>query len=477
MDKLKEKKYNGVKAGIWYTIGNIIIKGIPFFTIPIFTRLLTTNDFGIYSIYLSYEEILSVIIGLGISGTVKIAKFEFKDNFEEYISSVINLIAIVGIIFLVISNLSYSFFTLQEWLSRFVVNLIIIQSISVAIYFVVSSKYVIDGDYIKNLLVVFFMTILNIVISLILCVSLFKNSSYLGRIIGTALGTIFVAVFVIFKQNRISPIISKKVYNRFALVLGLPLILHQLSISLLAQSDKIMIQTLVGNKEAGIYSIGVIITSVLAVIISSIDSAWTPWFYSKLSEKRYDILIEKNNILVIFFMYLTLGFLLISPDIIHIMTEESYWDSIYILIPLIISIYLNFMYVFSVGVEYFLKKTAFISMVTVICVFINIILNYIMIKKFGYIGAAYATCISRFFQFLFHYFMARYLLKPKIVSLKYLICSLIGVCIVAYISNLYIHSIFIRWGIIFIITVAIFIYLYNLKIFDIFLKNRKIKSE
>ncbi|EMP15646.1 polysaccharide biosynthesis protein, partial [Fusobacterium nucleatum CC53] len=292
MHKLKKKDYNGIKAGIWYTIGNIIIKGIPFFTIPIFTRLLTTNDFGIYSIYLSYEEILSVVIGLGISGTVKIAKFEFKNEFEKYISSVINLIAIVGIIFLVISNFLYPFLIFQEWLSRFVVNLIIVQSISVAIYFVVSSKYIIDGDYIKNLLVVFFMTILNIAISLILCLYFFKDNSYLGRIIGTALGAIFIAIFIIFNQNKISTIISKKKYNRFALVLGLPLIFHQLSISLLAQSDKIMIQALVGNKEAGVYSIGVIITSVLAVIISSIDSAWTPWFYSKLSEKKYDILIK-----------------------------------------------------------------------------------------------------------------------------------------------------------------------------------------
>ncbi|ASG29176.1 lipopolysaccharide biosynthesis protein [Fusobacterium polymorphum] len=473
MHKLEKKDYNGIKAGIWYTIGNIIIKGIPFFTIPIFTRLLTTNDFGIYSIYLSYEEILSVVIGLGISGTVKIAKFEFKNEFEKYISSVLNLIAIVGILFLVISNLSYSFFTLQEWLSRFVVNLIIIQSISVAIYSVVSSKYVIDGDYIKNLLIVFFMTVLNIVISLILCISFLKSSPYLGRIIGTALGAIFIALFVIFKQNRISPMVSKKVYNRFALVLGLPLILHQLSISLLAQSDKIMIQTLVGNREAGIYSIGVIITSVLAVIISSIDSAWTPWFYSKLSEKRYDILIEKNNILVIFFMYLTSGFILISPDIIHVMTEKSYWDSIYTVIPLIISIYLNFMYVFSVGIEYFLKKTGFISMVTVTCVFLNIILNYFMIKQFGYIAAAYATCISRFFQFIFHYLMAKYLLGSKVVSTEYLIFSLIGVCIIGYITNIYIYSIFIRWGIIFIITIIILFYFYKLKIFDRFLNRSK----
>lgn len=464
MEKLEKKKYNGIKAGIWYTIGNIIIKGIPFFTIPIFTRLLTTNDFGIYSVYLSYEEILSIIIVLGISGTVKIAKFEYKDDFEKYISSVINFVVIVGTIFLVISNLLFQFFTFQEWISRFVLNLLVIQSISIAVYAINSNKYIINGEYVKNLAIVFFLTTLNIGLSLLLCLTFLKNKPYLGRIIGTALGAIFIAVFIIFNQNKKFLIIFKKKYIKFALTLGLPLVLHQLSITLLAQSDKIMIQKLVGNKEAGIYSIGVIITSVLAVIIFSIDSAWTPWFYSKLSEEKYNILMEKNNILVIFFMFLTSGFILILPDIIHIMTDNSYWDSIYTTIPLAISIYLNFMYVFSVGIEYFLKKTGFISMVTVTCVFINIILNYFMIKRFGYIGAAYATCISRFFQFLFHYFMAKHLLKPRVVSTKYLIFSLMEVCIIGYITNICINSIFIRWGIIFAISVFISIYFYKIKL-------------
>lgn len=464
MEKLEKKKYNGIKAGIWYTIGNIIIKGIPFFTIPIFTRLLTTSDFGIFSVYLSYEEILSVVIGLGISGTIKIAKFEFKDEFCNYISSVINLVIIAGIALLIVFNLFFQFFTFQDWMNRFVLNLLVIQSVSIAIYAINSNKYIINGEYIKNLTIVFSMTILNIVISLILCLTFLKSKPYLGRIIGTALGAIFIAFFIVFNQNRKFPMIPKKKYSRFALVLGLPLILHQVSISLLAQSDKIMIQRLIGNNEAGIYSIGVIITSVLAVIIFSIDSAWTPWFYSKLSEEKYNILMEKNNILVIFFMFLTSGFILVLPDVIHIMTDNSYWDSIYTTIPLAISIYLNFMYVFSVGIEYFFKKTGFISMVTVTCVFINIILNYFMIKRFGYIGAAYATCISRFFQFLFHYFMAKHLLKPRVVSTKYLIFSLMGVCIIGYITNICINSIFIRWGIIFIISVFISIYFYKIKL-------------
>lgn len=59
-----EKK--ATKAGIWYTIGNFLLKGCIFFSLPIFTRILSTTDFGIYNTYIAYEGILTAILGLGL---------------------------------------------------------------------------------------------------------------------------------------------------------------------------------------------------------------------------------------------------------------------------------------------------------------------------------------------------------------------------------------------------------------------------
>ena len=62
-DKTREKKASNrvLKAGIGYTIGNYLLKGLSFFTIPIFTRLLTTQDYGKYNVFLSYENIIFVL--------------------------------------------------------------------------------------------------------------------------------------------------------------------------------------------------------------------------------------------------------------------------------------------------------------------------------------------------------------------------------------------------------------------------------
>ena len=55
MEKIEKNRYNGIRAGLWYTIGNMLIKGIPFLTLPLFTRLMSTSDFGIYNTYISYD--------------------------------------------------------------------------------------------------------------------------------------------------------------------------------------------------------------------------------------------------------------------------------------------------------------------------------------------------------------------------------------------------------------------------------------
>ena len=162
-------------------------------------------------------------------------------------------------------------------------------------------------------------------------------------------------------------------------------------------------------------------------------------------EIKYYKLKEKNNFLVVVFMVLTSGSLLVGPDIIHVMTEQEYWYSIYAFIPLTISVFINFMYIFSVGVEYFCKKTGYISLTTLICTIANVILNYFLIIQFGYIAAAYATCLSKLFLFILHYIRAKKLLTEDIVSLKCLNINLFVVCLTGILTIIFIDNIFVRY--------------------------------
>ena len=456
-----KKHYNGIVAGIWYTVGNMLIKATPFFTLPIFTYLLTPADFGIYNIYLSYEGILSLLISLGMSGTIKTAKFDFNTNFERYISSVIHLFLVICVVLLLIGNLVWEYIKISDWFNTWVLNLIILQSTSNAIYAVMGSKFVIQGDYIRNLSAVFGMTTLNVILSLYLCYFSMDNVPYLARITGTALGTIIVACCLVIYQNKQAKISNDKCANRYALKLGIPLLPHILSITLFSQCDKIMIQTLIGNTEAGIYSLAVTVSMVLAVSFSSIDNAWTPRYFELLNKQEYKTIISRNNILITFFAYIVCMFLLVGADIVLILADEAYWESIYALIPLSVSTFFSFMYIFPISIEYYMKKTGFISVVTIICLSINICLNYIMIRQMGYIAAAYVSCVSKLILFTLHYYIARKLLAKNIFSLRYVIGSSCCVCTVGVIAFATERLHILRYTIIIILTILMFIYLKN----------------
>lgn len=55
-----------VKAAFWFTVCNFLQRGISMITTPIFTRLLSTKDYGLYSTYLSWETVLLMLVTLSI---------------------------------------------------------------------------------------------------------------------------------------------------------------------------------------------------------------------------------------------------------------------------------------------------------------------------------------------------------------------------------------------------------------------------
>ena len=85
---MAKKSNKVVNAGIGYTIGNIFIKGVSFLTIPLYTRLMATGDYGIYNTYVAYVGIVTFFVCLGMDPTLKNAEQDFPERRETYLSTV-----------------------------------------------------------------------------------------------------------------------------------------------------------------------------------------------------------------------------------------------------------------------------------------------------------------------------------------------------------------------------------------------------
>ena len=118
------------------------------------------------------------------------------------------------------------------------------------------------------------------------------------------------------------------------LKLSLPLIFHNLSNQILNVADRYMLSAWKGTSEVAIYSFSYNLGSIINMIWLSINNAWIPWYFDQLKVKNYLLIKEYSKQYIIFFMWLTTSFLLISPELVYIMGGKQYMNGIYI-VPLI----------------------------------------------------------------------------------------------------------------------------------------------
>ena len=93
---------------------------------------------------------------------------------------------------------------------------------------------------------------------------------------------------------------------------------------------------------------------------------------------------------------------------------------------------------FYVNIEFFEKKTYMISIVTIAATILNVVLNYVCIRRFGYMAAAYTTAFCNFLIVLLHYLFTMKMNNKEICDSR-LIMSFMGggvflcvLCIISY---------------------------------------------
>ena len=98
-----------IKNSIWLTILQVVNTVIPFLTIPYITRVLGTNEYGLFSIALNWILYLQVLVefGFGLSGSRKVALM--NDNDLEKLNKLYNNIISSRILLLIISFILLNF--------------------------------------------------------------------------------------------------------------------------------------------------------------------------------------------------------------------------------------------------------------------------------------------------------------------------------------------------------------------------------
>lgn len=460
-----------VKAGIWYTICNFLVKGLTFLTMPIFTRLMSSSDIGMFSNISSWFNILAIITSFELYSSISIARFDFKDELNEYISSSLVLGNIITIFFYMIVIIFRNFFLNLFNMNFETLNLIFIYLLvypSIQMFQLKNQiKYNYKPTIIVTLLSAFFSTILSI-----LFVLLFDNK-LMGRVYGYYIPLIIISFIVYIYMLIKSKKVSKKYWN-YALKISFPLIWHLLAGYLLSSSDKIMITNFIGADANALYSVPYTLSMVVSVLWTSMNNAWSPWAYSKMDEKNYEILYTKSKSYTIFFLIIVYIFILVTPELLLVVGGKYYAQAKYVMPPVMIGYILQFIYSLYVNIEFYHKKQKNIAFGTILASIINIILNLIFIPKFGYIAAAYTTLIGYLCLYLIHFYFVRKLNCTFWYDTKFFfIVTIVSITYMFFCNIVYEYTI-IRYLLVVILFVFLIIYLYKYNYIKL-IKQNKIK--
>lgn len=453
-----------IKASIWFTICNIIQRGFQFLSMPIFTRLMSQEEYGTYSVFLSWFNIVCIFTSLNIyAGVYNKAMIKFEDKRNEYTSSIQTLTCCVTLIFCFLILLGLEWICKITGFSSSVVFLMMFHLMCFPMLQYWSQEQRFKFEY-RNMLIV---TLLNSGLSFVLGIAALFLFEEKGDVLIAV--TVLVQCFIclpiglnIWKKGKV---FFHKEFWKWSVIMAIPLIPHYLSEVLLGHSDRLMIDYMCGSDKAGIYNIVYQISMVMTIIRTGINGAFAPWLYNTIKKKEYLSIRSTINMLAVFMASLSLIVMLLGPEILKIIAPSSYYEAVIDIPAIMVGGFYIFVYVLFVYVEIYYEKNQYVAIASIIATCVNIFLNMVCIPQFGYLAAGYTTMISYALMAILH---LAFLFKlsndnKEILSFfnfKLLGCISIGFLIVIPIM-LVLYKYWLLRGIVFLLMVVALIRNYN----------------
>ena len=399
-----------VRAALWFTVAGVSLKAVATLTTPIFTRLMSTEQFGLYSLYNSWFSVLSVITTFRLAAAVfSKGMSKYPDRRDAYAvtmqTTATALVLVVAVLYVV----------LRPWVDAVTgLSAVIMVAMLVELLFSPSvtfwtarERY--DFNY-RPVVLVTVGTALGVAVLGVLGVVLSEDKG-LARIVAGAAVTAAVGLVVYVRNIKRAGVAFVPEYARFALSFNLPLVPHYLSMYVLDQLDRIMVARMVSLSAAAVYSVGYTVGLAIRVATDSISSALIPWQYRQLEAGNLDSL--EKRLLQVFALYGVLVLLVVSlaPEFIAILGGEEYMGAVYVVPPVAVSTFFIFAYTIFGNIEVYYDSNQMMIYGSTVAAAVNVVLNVFLIPRFGYVAAAYTTLFCYAALAVAHYAYVRVVVR------------------------------------------------------------------
>lgn len=406
-------KVSALKSGVWYTASTFILKTINYFTTPFFVRMMTKEDFGSYNNYTSWLQLITIISTLSLGASVYNAKYDHSKRFDSYVKTILLGITCSTLLIFIVLLLMHNYIFHFLELDRFCIVLMMFVIISNAAIDIFQSVERISFNYKKSVFLSGTVSILSIVLTFLFMYTL--TNKFYARILGSALPSLMIGLALYFLLMKKGKEIDFN-FIRYAVGFCLPYIPHLLGMTVLATTDRIMITNIIGAEYNALYSLAYTCSVPITVLGQALNSAYSPWLAKNLSEHNHDEIYKYSSKYFILFFPIAPILTLLAPELLLFLGGKEYREAIYVIPPILLGCYFQFLYTIYVDIEQLKKRTIPMAIATCSAAAINFVLNLIFIPIYGYSAAAYTTLAGYILLLISHYVIVRIIGYGKVLD-------------------------------------------------------------
>lgn len=396
------KKYKELMKNIGLlTLSNFGSKLLMFFLVPLYTAVLTTEEYGKFDFLYVTISLLVPLLTLNISeGAMRFLLDKDKSQEKKkYICKISNkyvLISIIIVIFACSINYCFNFFEVfKEYCIYFILFYI------VTVYYQLLQNFIRGYDKISSIAISgiinsVLMLTLNIVFLLVIKMGL--KGYFIANILANGLTSIYLMIILKKINNKVKLCTNKDDYLEKEMIeYSKPMMLNSVGWWINNVSDRYIVTLICGAAANGIYSVAYKIPSILSIIQSIFNQAWTIFAVKAIDNKENSSTTKDVYIIYNIVMVFSCSILIIFTKILaKIFYLNEFYDAWQYMPFLMISTVFGALSGLIGGLFSAIKNSKIMGTSTLTGAILNIILNIVLVFKIGTIGAAISTAISYF---------------------------------------------------------------------------------
>jgi O-antigen/teichoic acid export membrane protein len=403
-----------------YLTNSFARKGLTLISIPIFTYLLSPADYGILNVFSANVELAAILFTL--NGSVGVGRYYFEKDTIDFES-----LLFTSLIFSFLGLLIFGFLTSWQsaWLSgiidlpvdiiKFIVPaavLIVLSNYMLSVFRAAGKSKVIRNFGIQKTYVEF---VLSVSIMLLL-----SNDIFLGRIWSSVAASVIFGSIAIWKLSYYMKPRFEPRHLVYLLSYSLPLLPAYLGALVLSYFDRMMLNNMVSEESAGLYSFAYNIAGLQYMISNALMNAWVPRYYKQMNSANFEELDKQGVRIFKIISIATVGLMAFGQYLGMVLGSSAYYDGL-VIVPIIVlgQFFVTFSVFYKNSIS-FSKKTIYSTIAILISALVNISLNYLFIPQFGMVAAAWTTLAAYVIQgllmmILVRTFLSVHSMKPTLL--------------------------------------------------------------